>query len=538
MAMAVQDLSEAQLDGLIERIEEAMAHGLALSTEDLGLLLTALKSLAHLQERLADNSITLQKLRKLAGIVSSSEQFKRLRGAGGGKDPERKPRKSKPKAPPPAERVVQQRCHHKLEGLEKGQVCPECERGRLYKYEPASFLRISGQTPLVCTRHLLERLRCNTCGAYFEATVPEEVRQDGSRDQQYGYSARALMAIQKYFTGSPFYRQQTLQQLLGQPVSASTVFDQCEALANAVDPVHRCLKRLAGSAVHYHLDDTTNRILTERSRIKPNRRTGKPTERTGVYTSGLIATLADGRQVILYQTDIGHAGEWIDEILSGRPAQAPAPILMCDALSRNVPSVLDGYVLGLCNAHARREFVDLEAQFPDEIGWLLKQYAQIWVNEHHCQADHYDLERRLAYHREQSLPVMETLRDWMQGQLDTAAVEANSGLGKAMGYFLRHFEGLTAFCRVAGAQLDNNSMEQALKLIIRNRKNALFFKTQTGAAIADIIMSVLATCAQAQVNAFDYLVALQRHAQVVRERPEAWLPWNYQDQIDDLQKAA
>ena len=37
-------------------------------------------------------------------------------------------------------------------------------------------------------------------------------------------------------------------------------------------------------------------------------------------------------------------------------------------------------------------------------------------------------------------------------------------------------------------------------------------------------MSVLATCAQAQVIALDYLVVLQRHAQDVRNQPEARLP--------------
>ncbi|NJN46517.1 MAG: IS66 family transposase, partial [Candidatus Competibacteraceae bacterium] len=78
-------------------------------------------------------------------------------------------------------------------------------------------LRISGQTPLKSTQHLLERLRCNTCGSYFTAALPEAIQQDGPAEQTYGYSARALMAIQKYFAGAPFYRQQTLQQLFGMP---------------------------------------------------------------------------------------------------------------------------------------------------------------------------------------------------------------------------------------------------------------------------------------------------------------------------------
>jgi transposase len=379
---------------------------------------------------------------------------------------------------------------------------------------------------------------CAATGAYFTAQLPEAVQQDGPAEQTYGYSARALMAIQKYFAGAPFYRQQTLQQLFGMPVSASTVFDQCEQLANAIRPLFVCLLALAGNAVLYLIDDTTNRILAQGPIHKPDRRTGKPKERSGVYTSGMIAVLADGHRCILYQTNIGHAGEWLDEIVRARPPTAPAPIVMSDALSHNRPSVVAVYHQALCNAHARREFVDIAHLFPDQVTEVLERYALIWENDHACQDQALSPAQRLAYHREHSLPVMEQLREWGQQQLESGTVEANSGLGQAIGYFHRHFQGLTAFCRIEGAPIDNNSMEQALKLIIRGRKNALFFKTPAGAAIADVITSVVATAHQAGINAFDYLIALQRHADELKAQPERWLPWNYQATVEAEKKAA
>ena len=535
MSEPVVELSQAELDGLIERVQQAAEHGLALSADDLQLLLKVLLSFAYLHERLAEHDITLTKLRKLAGIVSASEKLKHLVPASEQKKTSTRP---KPKTPrkPPSEPVIHERCHHQLIGLEKGQRCPACERGTLYKYEPAVVLRISGQTPLISTQHLLERLRCNTCGAYFIAELAEEVTQDGPAEQTYGYSARALMAIQKYFAGSPFYRQQTLQQLFGLPVSASTIFNQCEQLANAIRPLFVYLLAVAGKqALRYFLDDTTNRILTQGPISKPDRRTGKPKERTGIFTSGVIAELAEGQQCILYQTNIGHAGEWIDEILRPRPAAAPAPILMSDALSRNRPSVLTEYELALCNAHARREFVDVAAHFPEPVAWVLEHYGGIWINERYCQDHELTPAQRLAYHRTHSLPVMEQIRTWGQEQLASGAVEANSGLGQAIGYFERHFTGLTAFCRLEGAPLDNNPIERALKLIIRGRKNALFFKTPAGAAIADVITSVIATAYHAGVNVFEYLVVLQRHAEAVKRQPEQWLPWTYQQTLAALE---
>lgn len=525
-------ISEAELDRLIERLEQAIAHDLALSVDDLRILLQVLLSFAHLHERLSEHDITLQKLRKLAGIVQSSEKLSHLLP---------KVPRTRAKKPPPSEKppqpVIHERCTHSIEGLEKGQVCPECQRGKLYKYAPVSFLRIEGQSPLICTQHLLERLRCNACGAYFTAELSTEAKQDGETGQTYGYSARATMVLHKYYAGLPFYRQHTLQQLFGTPVSASTVFAQCEHVANAVQPVFNVFMEQAAGASHYHLDDTTHRILNQGPTQKADRKTGQPKLRSGVYCSGLIATLVGGEQILLFQTNIGHAGEWIDQILKDRPPDAPKPMLMCDALSRNFPSQI-AFEKTLCNSHARREFVDVFAQFPDQVAWVLEQYALIWQHETHCQEGKLTPAQRLAYHKAHSLPVMKELREWAQQQLDSGAAEANSGLGKAISYYLRHYDGLTAFCRIESAQIDNNLMEQALKLVIRNRKNALFFKTLAGAAIADVLLSLIATAAQAKINVFEYLIVLQQHAQAVKQNPQLWLPWNYQNTLQAMHIAA
>lgn len=374
------DISEAELDALIERVETAIAQDLSLSVSDMQLLLNALMTLAHLQERMTDKDITLHKLRKLAGIINASEKLKNITPASSnGQSNKKRKRKRPPKKSDTTktEPIVAQHCQHKLEGYEKGQRCPECERGTLYKYEPATRFRIHGQSPLVCTQHILERLRCNTCGAYFTASMPKEVLEDGEAQQTYGYSARSMMAIYKYYAGNPFYRQQTLQQLFGMPVSASTVYDQCELLANAVQPVWQYLLRLSANARHYHQDDTTNRILNQKTVSKADRKTGKPKIRSGIYTSGVIATLADTHQVVLFKTNIGHAGEWIDEILRQCQGDTAPPIIMSDALNRNRPTQIESYHLTYCNAHARREFVDLLPLFPDKLNPVLERYGGI-----------------------------------------------------------------------------------------------------------------------------------------------------------------
>ena len=121
-------------------------------------------------------------------------------------------------------------------------------------------------------------------------------------------------------------------------------------------------------------------------------------------------------------------------------------------------------------------------------------------------------EERLRFHQEHSRPIMDALHDWLEAQFAERKVEPNSGLGKAITYLLRHWKPLTLFLRQAGAPLDNNLCERALKRAVLHRKNALFYRTLNGAQVGDLFMSLIHTCQLCGANSFDYLTELQRHA--------------------------
>jgi len=94
-------------------------------------------------------------------------------------------------------------------------------------------------------------------------------------------------------------------------------------------------------------------------------------------------------------------------------------------------------------------------------------------------------------------------------------------------YLLRHWHPLTLFLRKAGAPIDNNLVERALKRAVLHRKNALFYRTLNGAQVGDLFMSLIHTCQLCGANSFDYLIELQRHAQELAACPTEWMPWNY-----------
>ncbi len=111
-----------------------------------------------------------------------------------------------------------------------------------------------------------------------------------------------------------------------------------------------------------------------------------------------------------------------------------------------------------------------------------------------------------------------------------SGAEPNSALGGLpIGYStLKHWEKLTLFLRVAGAPLDNNVCERALKKAILHRKNALFYKTCHGAHVGDVFMSLIYTC-QAERGEPVRLPhpELQQHPDArLAACPEQWMPWN------------
>jgi transposase len=127
---------------------------------------------------------------------------------------------------------------------------------------------------------------------------------------------------------------------------------------------------------------------------------------------------------------------------------------------------------------------------------------------------------------------MDQLHAWLTAQFTEKKVEPNSGLGMAMRYLLKHWRRLTLFLREAGAPLDNNVCERALKKAILHRKNSLFYKTQNGARVGDMFMSLIHTCELCGVNPFDYLTQLQCHVLELARNPSPWMPWNYQATLE------
>ena len=250
------------------------------------------------------------------------------------------------------------------QSLQSGHRCPDCGRGNVYEQkEPKALVRIRGQAPLAATVYELERLRCNACGQIFTAPEPE-----GIGPEKYDETTGAAIGQMKYGSGIPFYRLEQLEELMGIPLPASTQWEIVEEAAEVMKPANEELIRQAAESEVLHNDDTSMRVL--RLEREPS------DERTGVFTSNILAITADNHKIALYFTGRQHAGENMADVLKQRASKSP-PIQMCDALSRNTPKAVGiEILLANCMAHGRRQFTEIAPNFPASADMFWKRSAK------------------------------------------------------------------------------------------------------------------------------------------------------------------
>lgn len=408
--------------------------------------------------------------------------------------------------------------------LKTNDPCPESCGGKLYPVEPGVIIRITVQDIAKATRYHIQKLKCNTCGLIVRASLPSEVSQ-----KKYNDRFKAILAVQKYFVGVPFFRQEAFQELMGFPLSDSTQWDLIEQIADSVYPVFNALEKEAAQAKVIYNDDTPVKIIEvmQLNKKDPTRK------RKGMFTTGIYAQFDGSRAISLYYSGTRHAGENLSLVLKHRSKDFPPVIHMSDALSANLTEFLVSR--GICMSHGRRKFIEIEMFFPEECRFVIDQFAVVYYNDDQAKELGLSGKERLLYHKAHSQPTMKKLKRWLDKPIEEERVEPNSGLSKAIEYLRRHWEGLTLFLRKVDAPLDNNILEQSLKIPIRLRKNSLIHRTCHGAHIASILMSIVQTCRLCKVNPVDYLTVLQENKPFVFKDPGDWLPWCYKE---TLQKKA
>jgi transposase len=523
-ALEWEDLEPGKLNALLERIQPLI------QPEDFRLLQRVVATLHLLLDLIQKARLSLRRLRQMI-FASKTEKTRQVlakakdqagsqTGQPGGDGPKEKRKghgRNGAEDYPGAERRF---IPHAT--LQAGCPCPLCQKGRLYDLKkPAPVIRIVAQPIFPATIYELMQLRCSRCLAVFTAQLPPE-----AGTSKYSEAVPATLAVLCYGSGMPLYRIEKLQQGFGVPLAAATQWEQLWDAAQEIMPLWDCLIQLAAQAWLFHHDDTHMKVLSllaENASQTTDDHNAK--ERTGIFTTGILAQVGEHR-IALFFTGRQHAGENLEKVLEQRPEGLPRPIQMSDGLPAN--QLKSGQTdPANCNAHSRRKFAEVVDAFPQECRFVLETLKEVYHHDAQAKALGLTAQERLQFHQTHSQKPMADLERWAREQFDQKKVEPNSTLGQAIRYMLKRWEKLTLFLRIPGVPLDNNAVEQILKRGILHRKNSMFYRTERGAQVGDLYMSLIETCRLSGTNPVEYLTVLQKHARLVGQNPEQWLPWNY-----------
>lgn len=526
---AIQEVEAATLQGYLDKVE----RGEPLTADAIQALRATVATTAYLTAEIKRKRVSLKRLRDWL-FGASTEKTAAVCPPEAGSDPAEPTASDQNPVAPKADKPKRKghgrnpaSCYRGAEQVKvahpdfsPGDPCPECPKGRVYPIaESAVLIRVVGMAPLSAKRIELERFRCNCCDEVFKAPAP-----GGAGTEKYDESAASMVGSMRYGLGTPFYRLEKFQAGLGIPLPVGTQWKLVQRGAGLMEPAFEQLITWVAQSDVIHNDDTVMKVL-DRPDLE---RKGKA--RKGVYTTGLIGKLGEHR-VALFLTGMNHSGENLAEVLRRRRVELARPIQMCDALNANTAGELDT-IVAHCLVHARRKFVEVAEDFPEECRFLLERLKEVYLNEATTRGMS-PLER-LAFHKEHSATVMNKIWAWIRELTDGKQVEPSSRLGEAIGYMEKHWGRLTLFLREPGAPLDNNAAERILKRAILHRKNSLFYKTMAGARVGDVFMSLIHSAELNKANPFEYLVALQRYHVLVEENPEDWMPWNYTGTLAEL----
>lgn len=363
------------------------------------------------------------------------------------------------------------------------------------------------------------------CGKLFVAEAPEGMNPQRKYDEKFA----AMLMINKYFMAVPFFRQDTLQDMLGIPLPTGTQWDIIKKYEPVLEAVFTALIKDGANADGFHIDDTSAKILEMIKEKSEGER-----KSSSCFTTAII-TIHDNHKSTIYMTNDETAGKTLAPLWAYREEGLPKPFMMADALSANIPNNIEEglYLLCYCLVHARRNFYALGDGYDDLADTVIDLISELYDNE--ANTKNFAPEKRLSYHQEHSQSVMNRLKNHLE-KYETQ-FEPNSSAGKAIRYMISRWTELTQFLKHPKAPIDNNICERALKLPIRNRKSSMFYKSLESARLASYIQSLLYSSAQNDINPFEYMKETLTHQDTAMENPEKWLPWNYKSALQSLEDA-
>lgn len=369
-------------------------------------------------------------------------------------------------------------------------------------------------------RHIRKKYACRCKQCIKRADMPRQPIPKSQASPQ----LLAFLMVSKFLDGLPLYR---LEKILGRYGLELSRQNMARWFIQSSEHFERLIQAFEQRLFDYDIasaDETRLQVLNEPGRDPTSKswlwiRRGGPPE----------------KQVILVNYD------------PSRSAAVPNTLfrdfkkgyLVVDAYAgyRQVARNNDLKIVG-CHDHARRKFTEAYESLPTKArlkGGVAKQaiqrYKALYKIEKSLKGK--DAETKRQIRQEQSLPLLEKCRAWLQEVKRQGIAHEKTLL--AINYYLNQYDSLVRYCEDGRLPISNIHSEHVAKTIAIARKNFLFANTQSGAYAAARIYSVILTAAQHNLEPTKYLTAVL--AQLPNIKPgqsiDHLLPWNMsKDQLN------
>ena len=326
--------------------------------------------------------------------------------------------------------------------------------------------------------HVYPQMACQLC----HEGVTSAPRQDNSLKGD--VSVIADVVVKKYVEHQPLYRQQQAFDRLEIPISRQTLCDWTGWCSDQVDPVVKAMADYILSQALVQSDETPVRMQLADGQMR--------TARLWAYGLPWAEVVFD------FRTDKSQEGP--KEFLQGTMAR----FVQADGGSSYGPVFKELVLLHIaCMAHIRRGIFDARADAPMAVDLVLAAIQKLYRIEARAKAQAMSLEARLELRQREAKPIFMDV-----GQLIATMrkdVLPKSPLGKALSYAENQWPAMARYLEVAQAELDNNSIEHALRGVVLGRRNWLHVGQEAGGEKAANLFSLMITCKRFGVEPYAYL---------------------------------
>ena len=334
-------------------------------------------------------------------------------------------------------------------------------------------------------RHIRPQYACRACETVVAEPVPPAVIDGGMATT----GLLAWITTCKYLDHLPLYRIAQIAAREDVTLSLSTLAEWVGRVGVALQPlVDRLILHLLQGRV-LHADETPVAQLDPGS--------GK-TQRAYLwaYRSNDFEL---GPRIIVFDYQTSRSGKHARDFLNGWQGH----LVVDDYAGYKSLFTLVGNCTELgCWAHARRKFFDLHQANASTVAFeALQHIGKLYAAE--AEGKHLSTEARQQLRAEKSLPILQSLHDWL---LQTRAQTADGGgTAKAIDYTLKRWQSLIRYASSGHLPIDNNPVENTIRPIALGKKNWLFTGSERAGKRAAAIQTLLGTAKLNGLNPAQWL---------------------------------